>query len=258
MPYTTEQVRDLETDLVKTQADLFMLYGKTFDFGQSVPSAKAKEHLHQGIARRLNVLRSCLIKVFELFPVSATRPLESSRLYEVQIYLHAFVINLYGIFDNYAWSFIYQHGLEADFDDPRRVGLFKAKVQARLPDPIRAFLQAQDICDWHRNYLTNYRDALAHRIPLYVPPSVLNQEQESQFRLLQDKINAATLAQDWSTRDSLFSEQSQVGGPCFSFIHSFNEVAANHVLLHPQMVSDAATVAAFGNLYLENCHAVRP
>jgi hypothetical protein len=261
MPYSAEQIEELDMNFVTAGSDLLELYGNTVQFGQALGSEKAKEHLLQGVARRLFVLRRCLIKVFELFPVSATAPIGSDQLYEVQIYLHAFVINLYGIFDNYAWSFIHHHGLEADFDDPRKVGLFKNRVQRYLPDEIRNYVQAQGIRDWHRDYLTNYRDALAHRIPLYVPPSVLNPDQEARFRALEGEINIASQARDWDRRDMLFAEQSQVGTPCFSFVHSFSGTGkVRDVLLHPQMLCDSMTVVAFGNLYRAHCNnrAVTP
>ena len=259
MPYSHEQIEKLEGQLTTIAAGLLDLYASTAQLGQTLVSTRAKEHLLQGASRRLNVLRGCLINVFELFPVSATSPIASERLYDVQINLHAFVINLSGIFDNYAWSFIYQHGLEAEFANPRSVGLFTKKVQSFLPSAIRDFLQASGIRNWHREYLTNYRDALAHRIPLYVPPSVLNPEKETRFRELEAEINDAVHDHDWEKRDELWGKQSQLGFPCFSFVHSFNEAGPSRdVLLHPQMLSDAMTVTAFGRIYLANCNTPRP
>jgi hypothetical protein len=194
--------------------------------------------------------------MFLIFSLSRRRlPLLLNQLYDVQINLHAFVINLCGVFDNYAWSFIYQHGLEAEFPNPRSVGLFTNKVQQFLPDAICDYLQAPNILNWHRDYLKNYRDALAHRIPLYVPPSVLNPEKEARFRELEAEINIAVRDHDWATRDELWAEQSQLGSPCFSFLHSFNEAGASRdVLLHPQMLSDSMTVIAFARIYLAHCN----
>jgi hypothetical protein len=34
-------------------------------------------------------------------------------LADVQINLHAFVMNLYGIYDNWAWAYVLRHDLEA-------------------------------------------------------------------------------------------------------------------------------------------------
>jgi hypothetical protein len=259
MPYSPDQIEALETQFTTIGADLLDLYATNAQFGQTLVSAGAREHLLQGVSRRLNVLRGCLVNVFDLFPVSATTPIGYERLYDVQINLHAFVINLCGVFDNYAWSFIYQHGLEAEFPNPRSVGIFTNKVQRFLPDAICDYLQAPDIRNWHRDYLKNYRDALAHRIPLYVPPSVLNPEKEARFRDLEAEINAAVRNHDWDRRDQLWEEQSQLGSPCFSFVHSFNETGASRdVLLHPQMLSDAMTVIAFGRIYLAHCNSRRP
>src|SRR3546814_11603884 len=41
------------------------------------------------------------------------------------------------------------------------------KVRASLPQELQDYLSGHD--EWFR-YLENYRDALAHRVPLYIPP----------------------------------------------------------------------------------------
>jgi hypothetical protein len=41
---------------------------------------------------------------------------------------------------------------------------------------------------WYTEYSKNYRDALAHRIPLYVPPSALNKEEQEEYMLLEKQL----------------------------------------------------------------------
>lgn len=259
MVYSTEQVDEIETTFVTVGTDLLDVYANTVQFGETMTDARAREHLLQGVSRRLHVLRGCLVNVFDLFPVAAAKPIGSERLYDVQINLHAFVINLCGIFDNYAWSFIYERSLQNEFPRPPDVGLFKSKVQRLLPQPIREFLQSEDIRNWQQDYLKNYRDALVHRIPIYVPPSVLKPADAARYRELEAEINIAMRARDWHRRDELWAEQSQLGSPCFSFLHSFAEnCPARDVLLHRQMLSDSITVIAFGKLYLAHCHTQAP
>jgi hypothetical protein len=64
-----------------------------------------------GVGRRLKLLGRCVRNVFHLFPPSRTIPLASDDLDEVQISLHAFVMNLYGLFENLAWAFVLRHDL---------------------------------------------------------------------------------------------------------------------------------------------------
>ena len=51
------------------------------------------------------------------------------------------------------------------------------------------YLNSEPIINWYSDYSKNYRDALAHRIPLYVPPSVLNKDDEKEYFELENKKN---------------------------------------------------------------------
>jgi hypothetical protein len=73
---------------------------------QRVTDQRAKEYLVDGVGRRLRILRRGLHNVYNLFSPAAVRPIDPENLDDVQISLHAFVINLYGLFDNLAWAFI--------------------------------------------------------------------------------------------------------------------------------------------------------
>lgn len=62
--------------------------------GYALADARAKEYILHGMGRRLKILKRCLANVFEIFPPSRTQPLKHDDLNEVQISLHAFVMNL--------------------------------------------------------------------------------------------------------------------------------------------------------------------
>lgn len=75
---------------------------------------------------------------------------------------------MYGCVDNLAWVWVYENGLNGKI---RRnsVGL-RAKhkeVRSTLSVGFQDYLVKLD--PW-LDYIIEYRDALAHRIPLYVPP----------------------------------------------------------------------------------------
>jgi hypothetical protein len=67
---------------------------------------RAREYLRSGVGRRLRVLHRTLSNMFELFPVETVQPLDRDDLDDAQINLHAFIMNLYGLFDNLAWAFV--------------------------------------------------------------------------------------------------------------------------------------------------------
>ena len=203
----------------------------------------------------MKLLRRCLSNVFVLFPPSTAKPLPSDDLDEVQISLHAFVMNLYGLFENLAWAFVLRHDLEAKIGDRRGIGIFLKSTQQHLPSVLNTYLTSKTMVTWHKDYLKNYRDALAHRIPLYIPPSVFTPEEGERFNALEQEKLDCLNSRNLDRFDQIRVEQAALGSPCFMFLHSFEgEGSPKPVQLHPQMLCDAKTVLEFGALYFSHWH----
>jgi hypothetical protein len=69
------------------------------------------------------VLAQCIINIYRLFPPNLERPLSREALSDVQINLHAYVINLWGVFDNWAWIGLV-HDEPSDFVVQNRGGAY--------------------------------------------------------------------------------------------------------------------------------------
>src|ERR1700730_8183559 len=104
--YSADAVEKLIREHASVDAKLEQLLVAIADSCVRLANVRAKEFLLNGVARRLRFLRRSLQKVFELFPPSSIRPIDTDDLDDAQISLHAFVINLYGLFDNLAWAFV--------------------------------------------------------------------------------------------------------------------------------------------------------
>jgi hypothetical protein len=207
--------------------------------------------MFHGVGRRLNVLQHTIANVFGRFPPSTEEMLDRETLINVQINLQAFFINLIGVFDNWAWCFVHLHQLEAHVGGRLSVDMFKNQIQQFLPQALRRHLLSETIVRWHSQYLKNYRDALAHRIPLYIPPATLTPAEQDQYNVLELKRLSLAKACQWQQCDEVIAEQDALGRPCFAFLHSASEDGAlRPILIHPQMLSDASTVIEFGNLFL--------
>src|SRR5437867_3616608 len=99
---------------------------------------RARECLRSGIGRRLRVLHRTLSNMFELFPVSTVRPIERDALDDAQINLHAFIMNMYGLFDNVAWAFVLHHDLLSSVGDRKKVSFFLSATKRFFPPALRA------------------------------------------------------------------------------------------------------------------------
>jgi hypothetical protein len=143
--------------------------GQIFDLSAKIKEEKAREYLHYGVGRRLEVIERCIENIFLIFPVERNNLLCREELIDVMINLHAFFVNIFGLLDNLAWVLIHEKKL-AGIIDKKKVGLFKRETKKYLPNKFCQYLDSPQMKLWHEQYLTNYRDAFSHRIPLYVPP----------------------------------------------------------------------------------------
>lgn len=214
---------------------------------------RAKEHLRSGVGRRLRVLHRALSNMFELFPPSAVEPIDRDALDDAQINLHAFIMNLYGLFDNLAWAFVLHHDLMSTIGDRRKVGFFLTTTKRFFPPALRSFADDAKVNTWHGEYLKNFRDALAHRIAPYIPPSTYSNADETQYIALEHQWQESVQARDWDRAEDISRQQATLGSPCFAFAHSFDSAEGKRILyLHPQMMADAKTAVEGCTVFFAN------
>lgn len=139
---------------------------------------------------------------------------------------------IHGVPDNLAWVYVLEKGLTLN---PTQIGLFKKTTQEYLPQEICTYLASKEIKRWHQEYAKNYRDALAHRIPLYVPPSTWSPEHEQKYRELHNQIEQAI-----KTPNPFSSPRS------FVIKNMHLKIAAVFDVLHDHLRSRSDQLACFG------------
>ncbi len=245
MIYSADQVDQIAIEKTKVLGRLIEL--RMVLWGQLSPTLKserAREYLLHGICRRLGVLHQSIENVFDIFPVTREEHLTDAERSNIEINLHAFTINVYGLLDNVAWVFILENSLEGDIRGGRRgVGLFSQHTMKHFPERIRQYLNADRIQAWYGDYAKNYRDALAHRIPPYVPPYTVDPRHAHRYRDYDLTISGRMLAGDFDSIDKLRRDQDSIGSICGAFLHSYHDRdAAQPVMFHAQMLADSNTV----------------
>jgi hypothetical protein len=249
MAYSIEVLKGLRTDHDKVVHDIQSLMFEGLKQSEPLNSEEAKRQLRNGVGRRLHVMKKSVEQIFTLFPPAQQAPLQREVLTEVQIHLHAFVINLSGIFDNWAWAFLFRHGLNKEIDR-RNVSLFKRETQRFLPTVLRDYLSSQLIAKWYRTYVKSYRDALAHGIPLYIPPAQWTRDDAKRYEELEKQKVECIKQGEWDRLDAVWAEQDSVGHSCPQFLYEFcGEQNSGPVYLHPQVLCDGMTVTEFGHKY---------
>lgn len=175
MNYQPQHIQQIELDYIDSRAAYNNTLVLTFDLQTRLSNQQAQEFLLHGASRRLQILNRCIENIFSVYPPSRTESLRHDELVDICINLHAFFVDLFGIFDNLAWVFVHEKGVSLR---GLQVGLYKDATQALLTDRFREYLNSVTIAHWHNYHLREFRDALVHRIPLYIPPSARTEQGE--------------------------------------------------------------------------------
>jgi hypothetical protein len=256
--YDEDSIRRIEAKLREIRSTHAELCRSISGLNSILQNENAKEYLTHGAGRRLTIITRCVSRIFELFPVRSTIHLPDDVLADVTINLHAFLVNVAGIFDNLGWVYVLERDL---FGDPKAgklgrmdVGLLNAKTQSYLPANLREYLRSDSLSGWHSRYSKGYRDALAHRIPLYIPPSILNTAQLNEYRDIEAQL-LAIRSTDFENLDaylevyeSLLQRQRTLGAPSPFFTQSARE-GGRPMMLHAQILSDHMTVGEVIGLF---------
>jgi hypothetical protein len=242
MQYAPEVATDIERNRILVLKELRDLSASLLsEVAPLLKNERAREFVAQGVCRRLHIIQGCIRNIFTIFPVERTELLDGDELADLEINLHAFLINIHGVPDNLAWAYLLERGIHQL--KPWQIGLFNKDTKPHLPAAVLAYVNSDGNIKWHGDYAKNYRDALAHRIPPYVARSVLTPEQVEKYRGLGEQIDVAAQAGEVERALALVEEQEACGSICLAFSHSFlDEKACDPIILHGQLLVDARTV----------------
>jgi hypothetical protein len=198
---------------------------------------KAREYAHHGFARRIQTLERCISNLFKIIPPGTVKVPNRDRLHDAQIQIQSLLANTYGCVDNLAWIWVHERGLKVD---KKHVALrsHNKTVRQSLSVDMQGYLTTVD--KWF-DYLADYRHALAHRVPPYIPPGCVHKENVDTYHNLQALIDVAALRLEVEEHSRLIDEQAELYIFQPLMTHSFNE-AEGIVRFHVQSLIDFVTV----------------
>lgn len=213
---------------------------------------RAREHAQHGFSRRLKSLVRCIDNIFEILPPNGVDLPTSEELSDANINLQAFVFNVFGSVDNLAWIWVYEKNIAKKDGSPipnNWVGLRKKNKHVRASFSPEFLEYLNGLEEWFESQ-DNFRHALAHRIPLYVPPYVISEDKEAAYRDLEDRKTDALNRVALADYDRLSAEQDALGVFRPVMTHSFEEKAKS-VVFHPQLLADFNTIEELGRKLLD-------
>lgn len=229
-----EQIKSTRRDVDEKYRNLVVNYS-THPFA----NARAREYATHGFSRRLKTVCRCIDNVFTILPPDRDGLPSLDDLADATINIQAFVLNVFGALDNLAWVWVCEKGVTAKDGSPlprREVGLGPGKtlVRGTLPPEFHESIKTFD--EWFDS-MVDFRDSLAHRIPLYIPPFAVSKDKLPAYKELDERRTQAIKRLDFDEYDRLLMEQTQLGTFRPWIQHSFEE-SANPIIFHAQLLSD--------------------
>ncbi len=249
MRFTAEQLSQLADEYRKVRSrhdELMIAY-----VCRQWENPRAREFATHGLSRRLSTLVRCIEKVFALLPPEVREVPEDNDRIDATICIQAFVFNIFGCLDNFAWILVSEKNITSPDGRPLRnlqINISKqdSLVRHALSEGFIKYLDG--LRDWF-SYQEGYRHSLAHRIPLYIPPYTVDPKNKSKFRELGELMASAAKACDFAEYDKLDTQQKTLGTFSPLMQHSFAE-GARPVVFHVQLLADFKTIIELGEKVL--------
>lgn len=250
MQYSNEQIEQLNKDLEKLEETFYQMF--YFIHPPIIFSQKrANEFFRHGFSRRFQTLKHCIDKVFEIYPPERTEVLGDEEKLDLDVYIQSFFINIYGAIDNLAWIVKEEKELELTYTS---ITLYNPKIQQYFTEEFKGYLNGGKNAfgtvfkDWYEKHCKNFRHAVGHRIPLYVPPSgIADAERYSEIAI---EKRLAILSKDFDKVEELNQEEISLEHILPFYVHSFEEDSP-YMIIHPQLISDFRTLIELSDKFLD-------
>ncbi len=222
MYYSKEFIDQLKNEYADINNEYDRIINKYLQINFS--KEESYEFFRHGFIRRLNTLNQCIINTFKIYPADRTQILSEEERTNLEINLQTFIFNTFGCLDNLAWVWNYEAELNLKSNQIGILGKGNKKhpyrytsIRESFSKEFNSFLDTRE--EWFNNYQKNFRNALAHRIPLYVPPYILSKDNKT--KMLVPYIT-----------------------------HSFSE-NSEPIVFHPQIISDWRTIIEISEKFIE-------
>jgi hypothetical protein len=210
--------RALDDHQLAVRGELSRFTEQVLRTAAKLTNSKAKQYLRYGVGRRLRMILVAYCGVFDTVAPDRKEPLPLKEMAAVSRDLNIIYINIRGALDNYAWCIYHDRDMSKTFKwSETQVGLFhglflKAAQLANL----------KSMLDGHKDRnddLKSRRDPSAHRVPLYVPPAILNVAEAARHEAIWKERWEAIEKGDYERDTELANEQHRLGTFRAQFMH---------------------------------------
>jgi hypothetical protein len=162
-----------------------------------------------------------------------------TQIFDATVNIQAFLVNAFGCIDNLARIWIHEKPVTTERGKPLPKGeiglaVHHTRVRTSLSQAFQDYLKTLD--EW-LTFMGNFRHALAHRIPLYIPPYAVRPQDEAAYKEIEQKMIEASLKGELAEHGALVEEQQKLVRFLPWMHHSYLEMGKPAVF-HPQVLAD--------------------
>ncbi len=212
----------------------------------------AREYANQGVAIRLMGIIYSTCRVFEVLPPEMSEIPTSAQRSEATAHIQAVAFNVYGCFDNLAQIWVSELGIQKPNGQQlgrNEIGFAKKckTVRSSLPQTLQSTLCELD--PWLK-HLEDFRQATAHRIPLYIPPFMVSPTKYPLYKDLNTGAYEALARHDFVEFETLIEARNALRHFLPMIATSIND--PTNAMFHPQLLADFQTVEKWISLILDH------
>lgn len=211
---------------------------------RSFEGTDAEYQLTHGFGRRLKFIWLSVRSLMSVCPPGRREPMSSEEVEATARELNIIYINVRGCLDNLAWSLPSVVSYTGDIN-PMSVDLFSERYISKI-----GATRFQPALAEHRGWaseLAMRRNPAAHRIPLSVPPAILDKQSSEQFRRAYrafEEAQARALAavrpgyfpeREFAEAQAAFEATEKIGVFLPVFVHHPDD---GHTPIYPTVPSD--------------------
>lgn len=203
-------------------------------------SQSARYYMQFGAGRRFRMIWGAYRTIIYTAQAERDEPLVSDETQELTEALNLLYVNLRGVLDNLAWCVAHENPEKMGFDledkkSRSKIGLYsKAFAKNSKFSELNSDLAAHE--EWYFA-VAEKRDPSVHRIPLAIPPAIVNDEEvEERISLQEVALNAASKL-EFDKSEAANARIDQLGVFLPVFVHHPNE---GSVPIYPTIPTDMA------------------
>ena len=222
---------------------------KAVEIAGGLNNPNARYYMLHGAGRRFGITFRAYQKITGRAYNKRSEPLSSDEQIDLSLAINITYMNIPGILDNFAWCLLYERQPDlANKISQNHVGLFSKEFRKQL-DAFSEIAEEIEVHDSWQKEIKERRDPVAHRIPLYVPPSLLTQEEANIYSAINSRYTNSLNGLQLDEAGTALEQMDSIGTFYPSFIHHPEEP---HIPIYPTIPTDMSHLIRIGDA-VSNC-----